>query len=153
MASSDTGRAAGSATATATGSGAEPADAWRQDPFAAAYPESSEFWSAAAQGRFLLPTCTDCGRPHWYPRIVCPLCGSQRLEWQQASGRATLYAFSPARRADPPYILAYVTLEEGPTLMTNIVDARYEDLRIGQAVSLRFQPAAEGRMMPFFAPA
>lgn len=127
------------------------ARAWEQDPFAAAYPETSEFWAAAAQGRLLLKTCTDCGQPHWYPRVACPLCGSQRLEWKQASGRGTLYAFSPARRADPPYILAYVTLEEGPTLMTNIVDVRFEDLRIGQAVSVRFQPAAEGRMMPFFA--
>lgn len=127
--------------------------AWEQDPFAAAYPESGEFWAAAAQQRLLLRSCSDCGDAHWYPRIVCPLCGSTRLAWSQASGRGTLYAFSPARRADPPYILAYVTLDEGPTLMTNIVDARFEDLRIGQAVSVRFQPAAEGRMMPFFATA
>ncbi|MEB2317362.1 MAG: OB-fold domain-containing protein [Pseudomonadota bacterium] len=129
----------------------EQSTAWQQDPFAAAYPETGEFWAAAAQGRFLLRTCTDCGKAHWHPRVVCPLCGSQRLEWKQASGRGTLYAFSPARRADPPYLLAYVTLEEGPTLMTNIVDARYEDLRIGQAVGVQFRPAAEGRMMPFFA--
>lgn len=124
---------------------------WEQDPFAAAYPETSEFWAAAAQGRLLLKTCSDCGKPHWYPRVACPLCGSPDLEWRQASGRGTLYAFSPARRADPPYILAYVTLDEGPMLMTNIIDARFEDLRIGQAVRVRFQPAAEGRMMPFFA--
>src|SRR5690606_22198762 len=128
-------------------------DAWRQDPFAAAYPETSEFWEAAAQGRLLLKHCIDCGKAHWYPRIACPLCGGQRLEWRQSSGRGTLYAYSRARRADPPYILAYVTLEEGPMLMTNIVDARFEDLRIGQPVALRFRPAEEGRMMPFFAPA
>lgn len=144
---------ASSASGPGTGPVTDPAAAWQQDPFAAAYPESSEFWAAAAQGRLLLPTCTDCGKAHWYPRAVCPLCGSQRLEWKQASGRGSLYAFSPARRADPPYILAYVTLDEGPTLMSNIVDARFEDLHIGQAVSVRFQPAAEGRMMPFFVPA
>lgn len=126
---------------------------WQQDPFAAAYPETAEFWAAAEQGRLLLAKCADCGKAHWYPRAVCPLCGGARLAWSQASGRGSLYAFTRAQRADPPYILAYVTLDEGPTLMTNIVDAAYEDLRIGQAVQVRFQPAAEGRMMPFFAPA
>lgn len=124
-----------------------------RDPFAAAYPETREFWAAAAEGRLLLKTCEDCGRAHWYPRIVCPLCGSGRVGWRPASGRGTLHAFSAPARAEPPYVLAYVTLEEGPMLMTNVVDARPEDLRIGQAVSVRFRAAPEGRMLPFFAPA
>lgn len=127
--------------------------AWKDDPFAAAYPETAEFWDAAARGRLLLRTCSDCGKAHWYPRVICPLCGSANLRWAEASGRGTIYAFTVARKAEPTYILAYVTLAEGPRLMTNIVDARFEDLRIGQEVSVRFQPAAEGRMMPFFAPA
>jgi uncharacterized OB-fold protein len=124
-----------------------------QDPFAAAFPETREFWEAAAQGRLMLRLCEDCGRTHWYPRAMCPLCGSARVRWTQASGRGTLYAFSPARRAEPQYTLAYVTLEEGPTLMTNIIDAAPEALRLGQPVVVRFQAAPEGRMMPFFAPA
>jgi uncharacterized OB-fold protein len=127
--------------------------AWETDPFAAAYPEHAVFWRAAAAGRLLLRRCTDCRRPHWYPREICPLCGGTELDWIEASGDGTLYAFSPARRADPTYVLAYVTLAEGPTLMTNIVDARAEDLRIGQPVRVRFRPADEGRAMPFFAPA
>lgn len=125
---------------------------WESDPFAAAYPETSEFWAAAADGRLLLNTCQDCGRAHWYPRAVCPMCGSTRLQWTEASGRGTVYAFSPARRADPTYILAYVTLEEGPTVMTNIIDAEPESLQIGQAVSVQFQAADDGRMMPYFRP-
>lgn len=128
----------------------EASNAWQQDPFAAAYPESAPFWEAAAQGRLLLMTCAACGRAHWYPRMVCPLCGGTELAWTQASGRGTLHAFSPARRAQPSYVLAYVTLEEGPTLMTNIVDCVPEDLRIGQPVQVSFRPADEGRMMPFF---
>jgi uncharacterized OB-fold protein len=126
---------------------------FEQDPFAAAFPETREFWVAAAAGRLLLPRCDDCGHTHWYPRAHCPLCGSVKLRWTEASGRGTLHAFSPARRAEPQYTLAYVTLEEGPTLMTNIVGAPPEALRIGQPVVVRFQAAPEGRMMPFFAPA
>jgi len=124
-----------------------------QDPFVSAFPETREFWVGAEQGRLLLPHCQDCGRTHWYPRAHCPLCGSVRLKWQEASGKGTLHAFSTARRAEPQYTLAYVTLQEGPTLMTNIIEAAPESLRIGQAVSVRFQRAPEGRMMPFFAPA
>ncbi len=126
---------------------------WENDPFAAAYPETTEFWSAAADGRLLLKTCDDCNKAHWYPRAVCPMCGSSKLSWTEASGRGKVYAFSPARRADPTYTLAYVTLDEGPTVMTNIVDAEPEALQIGQTVQVQFKPATEGRMMPFFAPA
>ena len=123
------------------------------DPFSAAYPETREFWAAAADGRFLLKTCSKCERAHWYPRVICPLCGHAETEWRPASGEGSLYAFSPARRADPPYILAYVTLDEGPTVLTNVVDAEAGNLKIGQRLKVKFQPAAEGRMMPFFAPA
>ncbi|MGB7184399.1 MAG: Zn-ribbon domain-containing OB-fold protein [Burkholderiaceae bacterium] len=125
---------------------------WEADPFSSAYPETTEFWAAAAEGRLLLKTCSDCGKAHWYPRAVCPMCGSTKLSWVQASGKGKVYAFSPARRARPTYTLAYVTLDEGPTLMTNIIDAEPESLQIGQAVQVRFLPADEGRMMPFFSP-
>ena len=126
---------------------------FEQDPFAAAFPETREFWAAAENGQLLLNACEDCKRPHWYPRALCPLCGSTRLRWMPASGRGTLYAFSTARKATPAYTLAYVTLDEGPTLMTNIVDATPESLKIGMPVTVQFQRAQEGRMMPFFRPA
>lgn len=126
---------------------------WENDPFAAAYPETTEFWAAAATGQLLLKSCEDCGQAHWYPRVVCPMCSSTNLKWIEASGQGKLYAFSPARRADPTYTLAYVTLDEGPTLMTNIVDTAPEALQIGQVVKVQFKAAEEGRMMPFFAPA
>lgn len=126
---------------------------FEQDPFAQAYPETREFWEAAEEGRFLLKTCDDCGRAHWYPRVICPLCGSAKVRFREASGRGSLYAFSPARRADPPYILAYVTLDEGPTIMTNVVEAEFESLSIGQAVSIAWGRAPDGRLLPFFKPA
>ena len=125
---------------------------WLNDPMASAYPESTPFWEAASQDKLVLKHCNSCGKAHWYPRAICPLCGSTDLDWVEASGRGTLYAFSPARRATPQYTLAYVTLDEGPTLMTNIVGSEPEDLEVGMAVSVTFQAAEEGRMMPFFKP-
>jgi uncharacterized OB-fold protein len=125
---------------------------FEQDPFASAFPETREFWLAAEAGRLMLNTCEDCHRPHWYPRAVCPLCGSTRLSWQQATGKGTLYAFSTARRASPVYTLASVQLADGPTLLTNVVEADPDALTIGMPVQVTFRRADEGRMMPFFEP-
>lgn len=128
------------------------AEGFEQDPFASAFPETREFWSAAERGRLMLNTCEDCHRPHWYPRAICPLCGSTRLRWTQASGKGSVYAFSTARRASPPYTLAYVQLAEGPTLLTNLIETDPDSLTIGMPVQVTFQRADEGRMMPFFKP-
>jgi uncharacterized OB-fold protein len=125
---------------------------FEKDPFASAFPETRAFWEGAAQGRLMLNTCEDCQKPHWYPRAICPLCGSTRLRWTEASGRGTLYAFSTARRASPPYTLAYVQLAEGPTLMTNLIEVAPDAMTIGMPVRVIFQPSDEGRMMPFFRP-
>jgi uncharacterized OB-fold protein len=72
--------------------------------------------------------------------------------WEQASGRGKLYAFSTLVRATPPYTIAYVTLEEGPTMMTNIVDADPNELAIGQEVTVAFRPAEDGIPVPCFIP-
>jgi uncharacterized OB-fold protein len=122
------------------------------DPFVAAYPETLPFWQAAAEGRFLLKHCRQCGRTHWYPRALCPHCHSSDLEWRESAGRGSVYSFTVVRRAEPPYVLGYVHLDEGPKLLTNIVDCDPDSVQIGQRVSVIFRPAPEGRPMPFFRP-
>lgn len=116
-------------------------------------PEDAPFFAAARDGRFVIPRCTDCGKNHWYPRAVCPHCFGANVEWQTASGRAAVYSFSPMRRVDPPFTLAYVTLAEGPTMMTNLVDCDVDKLAIGQAVRLVFKPSDDGTPVPCFTPA
>lgn len=122
------------------------------DALATRHPEMRPFWEAAAERRFVLATCSACGRPHWYPRSICPLCGSADIAWRTASGRGTIYSVSVARRADPPYALAYVTLAEGPTMMTNIVECDLDALAIGQAVRVIFRPGPTGLPIPMFTP-
>jgi hypothetical protein len=115
--------------------------------------ETQPFWDAARQGRFMVPTCTACGKAHWYPRAVCPFCTEGTIEWRDASGQGTIYTVSVMRRAKEPYAIAYVTLAEGPTMMTNIVDCDFDKLRIGQPVRVVFKPTEDGPPVPMFRPA
>ena len=116
-------------------------------------PETKPFFEAAAQDRFVVPTCGSCGKAHWYPRAICPYCFSGNVAWKDASRKGKVYSFSVMKRAEVPYCIAYVTLNEGPTMMTNIVDCDLDSIRIGQPVKLKFVPSEGGPPMPMFTPA
>ena len=113
-------------------------------------PETQEFWDAAAKSKLLVKRCTACGELHYYPRAICPFCASDKTEWKEASGRGTVYSYSVFRRAPIPYAIAYVTLDEGISMMTNIVDCDLNAIRIGQAVRVVFKPTDGGPPVPMF---
>lgn len=114
------------------------------------HPDNAEFWAAAREGRLLVRHCDSCGKPHWYPRTLCPFCMGE-THWKQASGNGTIYSYSVTRRAGPtPFCIAYVKLEEGVTMMTQIVDCDLDSVRIGQKVQLRFAPSDNGAPLPTF---
>jgi uncharacterized protein len=115
-------------------------------------PESAPFWNAARQGRFLVPVCTACGKAHWYPRAICPFCAADTIEWREASGNGTIYTYSYMRRVKEPYVIAHVTLAEGPTMLTNIVDCDFETVRVGQKVAVVFKETENGPPVPMFKP-
>ena len=114
--------------------------------------ETQAFWDAAAEGKLLIKKCNACGEVHFYPRANCPFCFSGDTAWQQASGAGTVYTYSVMRRAPVPYAIAYVTLAEGPTMMTNIVDCDLDGIKIGQKVKVVFKPTEGGPPVPCFAP-
>lgn len=116
------------------------------------FPETTPYWEAAAQGKLLLKHCSACGAYHFYPRALCPFCFGDKTEWREAGGTGTIYSFSVTRRAGVPYAIAYVTLAEGPTMMTNIVDCDLDSIRIGQRVKLVFKRAENGQPVPMFTP-
>ena len=80
-------------------------------------PETQPFWDGCAAGELRIQRCADCGRPYFYPRPVCPACGSRNVEWFTASGRATLYSYvinhrpAPGFEDDAPYAIAVVELD------------------------------------------
>ena len=116
-------------------------------------PGDGAFFDAAAQGRLVLKTCRACGQAHHYPRTVCPFCWSTDVHWEDAKGQGEIYTFSVARRGPcAPYCIAYVTLDEGPTVMTNIVGTDLDTVRIGQRVQVVFRHSENGTAVPMFTP-
>lgn len=127
--------------------------------------ETAAFWDGCAGGQLLLPRCDDCGQLIWYPRLVCPFCGSHAVTYTAVSGRGTVYSFTVVRRGGgpfrdaAPYVLAMVRLNEGPTMMTNLVDVDPATVSIGQAVVVVFEPVDDpdgsgtGDALPRFTPA
>ena len=115
-------------------------------------PESLPFWQAADAGRYLIKKCQHCDQVHHYPRDICPFCLSVDTVWQDSPGTGVVYSFSTMGKDDAAYTMAYVTLDEGITVMTNLVDCDPQKVNIGQKVRVVFQPTEGGHAVPMFTP-
>src|SRR5437764_3745368 len=121
--------------------------------------ETAEFWAATAEGRLLLKRCDTCGTVIWYPRSLCPDCHGTDTSWFEASGQGTVYSYTVNYRGDgpwkdvAPYVIAYVELDEGPRVMTNIVDCDVDSVSIGQRVSAVWDDTGQGNAVLRFRPA
>lgn len=119
-------------------------------------PDNAEYHAGLAEGRLLLPRCDSCGVVIWYPRHRCPDCGSGEVTWFEVSGRGTVYSFTIVRAGPPPfhtvgpYVLAYVQLEEGPRVLTNLVvaSAAMGMIEIGDQVEACVDMGGEGGVPP-----
>jgi uncharacterized OB-fold protein len=121
--------------------------------------ETEPFWQAAADGKLLLPRCNSCDAVIWYPRRFCPSCHRvDDVSWFEASGRGTVYSFTVVRQAPGPwkaavpYVIAYVELDEGPRILTNVVGCDADDVSIGQRVETVFDRSPEGAGVYRFTP-
>lgn len=123
-------------------------------------PETKPFWDAAREEKLLIKRCGDCGEAYFYPRPFCPRCWSEDVRWEEASGRATLYTYSVVYQNDlppfperVPYVAAVVDLEEGPRMMSNIVDCDVSELRVGMPLEVTFRKETDEITLPVFRPA
>ncbi len=122
------------------------------------------FWEAAAERRLSMPCCRSCASFIWPPRATCGECGSAELQWTQMSGRGRVYSFTVIRQVvggaaskafepDLPYVVAWIDLDEGPRLVSNLVDCPIEQVGIGMAVEVVFEQASAEIWLPKFKPA
>lgn len=119
-----------------------------ESPFVS--PENRAWAEAAERGVLLLKHCRACGRNHYYPRPFCPFCFSEDVEDLAATGEGRIYTFTVNRTQPELRINAYVTLADGPTIMTEIVGADPDAVKIGNEVTLAFRSSAMGFPAPVF---
>lgn len=119
------------------------------------------FWEGCREGVLRVPWCRDCGRPHFYPRSLCPHCLGTDLEWRVTSGRGRVWTHSTVRLSfwgkafddSLPYVVAMIELEEGVRILSNVVGCAPGDVRIGMPVAVTFDPVTAGVTLPRFRPA
>ncbi len=123
-------------------------------------PETQHFWDGTRAGELRLQRCDACDHVYFPPRPFCPACASRKVSVFPATGKATLYSYvinhrPPAPGFTPPYAIAVVTLEEGPRMMTNIVDCPQtpEALVLDMPLKVTFEKLDDAITLPLFAPA
>lgn len=121
--------------------------------------ETAPYWEGARRHELRIQRCVSCGQYQFFPRIYCSKCFSDQVEWVRASGSAKVTTFTIVRRAvspafgdDVPYVVALVTLAEGPTMMTNIVGCPPEEVAIGMPVEVTFEDWTDEISIPKFKP-
>ena len=122
--------------------------------------ETRAYWEGAGRGELVLQRCGSCQGVQHRPRGFCVSCLSDDIEHFVASGRGEVYTYSVVRqnqmprfRDAVPYVVAYVQLEEGPQLLTNIVDCDPDVVSIGMPVRVDFVSTEGGLGVPRFVPA
>jgi uncharacterized OB-fold protein len=116
------------------------------------------FWDALKQHRLELQSC-DNGHLRFIPTEICPACGSEQWSWKPVSGRGTIYSYTvvhrgptPAYQADAPYIIVHIELEEGPRLISNLLECDPAAVAIGMPVEVTFLEADKDWTLYYFLP-
>ena len=122
-------------------------------------PETQHYWDGAKRGELLLQTCKSCNHTYFPPRPFCPECGSRDVEVIKASGKGRLYSYiinhMKAPGYEPPFAVAVVELEEGPRIMTNILECEQtpEALQLDMPLEVTFEKLSDEISLPQFKPA
>lgn len=115
------------------------------------------FFAGAQEHRLLIQRCTRCDTLQSPGRFACTECGSDALEWVESTGRGTVFTYvimhqkyHPAFENDIPYNVAVIELEEGPRLVSNVVDVEPEEIEVGMDVDVMFEPITDEVTLPRF---
>jgi uncharacterized OB-fold protein len=125
-------------------------------------PVNQRFWEAAKEGKLMMQRCKDCQSWVWCPRPICVDCNSDKLEWTSLSGRGKIFSFTVIREvvgrelrgfaSDIPYVTAWIDLDEGPRICSNVIGCPIESVKIGMDVQVAFEDTGEGISLPKFRP-
>lgn len=121
-------------------------------------PVNQLYWDGTAAGELRIRHCPSCGTRFRFTTDWCPGCWSTELGWEVTSGRGTVRSLTVVHMAPyesvaarVPYVLALVQLDEGPTMMSNIVDCPVDAVHIGMPVRVTFETRGD-LQIPQFTP-
>jgi uncharacterized OB-fold protein len=112
----------------------------------------AEYRLRLGQGAFEIQRCNRCSRHYFFPRVLCPHCGSNEVSWVRPSGRATVYSTTVVRRRAEDggdYNVAIVELAEGPRMMSRVEELPPTDVKIGAAVEARINGSGADAVLVF----
>ncbi|MBM4761831.1 Zn-ribbon domain-containing OB-fold protein [Bacillus sp. B15-48] len=119
--------------------------------------ETAKYWEGCHNHELLIQKCNSCGHYQFYPRLMCTDCSSYHIDWVSASGRGKVKSFTIMHRAitkaylaETPYVIALIELEEGPTMMSNVVGCDPKTVEIGMDVEVTFEDWSEEITIPKF---
>jgi len=120
---------------------------------------SRPYWEATREARLVLPWCASCEAFFWYPRVVCPTCLADTVEWRDAAGTGEVYAVSVMHKtgmgrdpADGPYAVAIIELDEGVRMLSNVIGVDPDEVTVGSPVRVVWHDLSDGRKLPMFEP-
>lgn len=118
---------------------------WEPRPVPEVTPETAAFWEGAADGQLLLGRCSECDLTFFYPRARCPDCLAA-ADLTAAAGTGEVYSYTVPERITgwpeehTPLVVAYVELDEGPRMVTNVVGCDPDEVAVGSRVEVKFVP-------------
>ena len=122
--------------------------------------ESRPWWEALQRHELYVQRCRGCGAMRFHPRAQCPECLSPQTEWIRSSGHGKVYTFTatyqnqvPGFRESLPYLMAWVELDEGVKMLTNIIDCKPEQVRIDMPVEVVYEDVTPEVTLAKFRPA
>lgn len=126
-------------------------------PIPAVDPDSLAYWAGLRDGVLRLQQCAGCGTVNVYHQAYCRSCGGDKFALKDASGFGAVYSFSivhrapgPAFKEDVPYAVALIELDEGPRLISSLIDVDHKYVEIGMRVQLVCTPISEDISLPRF---
>ncbi len=102
-------------------------------------------------GKLGYQRCGGCSAAVFYPRVLCPVCGSGALEWRESAGRGTVYATTAihSRNRDPRNVVL-VDLDEGFRMMSRIEGVPAEEVEVGARVRFEVRRGEEDEPVAVF---
>ena len=131
----------------------------RPQPKINAFMETKPFWDAAKQNKLVIQYCKDTGKAQFFPHPVSMATGRRNLEWREVSGKGQVYSWTvtnspwPGHEDRVPFLCALVELDEGVRMLTNIVECKPEEVKVGMPVEVTFEDATPEISIPVFRPA